>query len=187
MTDIATREPDELYAGDRVQWTINDNDRPPSSWTMTYSLQCAGKDRIELTATDNGDGTHLMAVAASATADWEPGEYKWQRHFTNGAVRETTAEGWLVVKPDFATSNIDPRSAVKRTLDALEAVRENKASGDQLSMSIQGRSISRMSWEEINQAYEHFKALWDEECRVSKSDRGLQDNSRRVKVRFDDA
>lgn len=184
---IPTVEPTEIIAGDRSQWTISDGDRLPASWTLTYSLLKKDCDRIEITASDNGDGTHLVTVLAATTADWEPGDYHWQRHFTNGAVRETTGSGWVTVKPDYATATIDPRSSVKKTLDALEAVRENKANNDQLSMSIQGRSISRMSWDELNQAHSHFKRLYDQEVQDEKADRNIDDQSDRVKVAFENA
>lgn len=184
---IPTTEPTRITAGDRVQWTHDDSDRTPTSWTLTYSLLKAGCDRIDITASDNGDGTHLVSVAAATTAGWEPGEYKWQRHLTNGVIRETTGEGWIEIQPDYATATVDPRSSVKKTLDALQAVRENKATGDQLSMSIQGRSISRMSWEEINAAHNHFKRLFDNEVAKERSDRGIVDGTGRIKVQFENA
>ena len=181
---IATTEPTKVIAGDRVQWTHSDGDRLPASWTLTYSLLNSKGDRITITGSDNGDGTHLVSVAATTTVGWESGEYFWQRHLTNGAVRETTGEGWIDIKPDYASSGCDPRSSVKRTLDALQAVRENKATGDQLSMSVSGRSISRMSWAEINEAYNHFRRLFDQELEEQSDALGTESESNTVKVAF---
>jgi len=187
MTDIKAIEPTEIISGDTVEWTIADGDRPAPTWVLTYSLVRAGCDKIVLTAADNGDGSHLISELAATTSNWDAGEYHWQRHFTSGAVRETRGSGWILVKADYASTTADPRSHVKRTLDALEAVRENKASGDQLSMSIQGRSVSRMNWDEINSAYDHFKRLFDAEVSAEKSKRGIPDKSSRIKVQFDNA
>lgn len=183
---IPSIEPEKIIAGDRVQWTHDDPERLPSSWTLTYSFRAKGST-IDVTATDNGDGTHLVSETAAVTVEWTPGEYYWQRHLTNGAIRETTAEGYLTVLPDFASAEFDPRSSVKRTLDTLQAMREGKATSDQTSMSINGRSISRMNWEEINAAYNHFAALYKQEQKQKQSDRGLEDKSGVVKVRFDNA
>lgn len=183
----ATVEPTEIIAGDTVSWDISDGDYPAPTWVLTYSLLKKDCDKIEITASDKGDLSHSVSELAATTADWEPGEYHWQRHFTKGVVRETTASGWITVKPDYATSTVDPRSSVKRTLDALVAVRENKATSDQLSMSIQGRSLSRMSWEEINDAIDHFQRISDAEVAAEKADRGVADKSARIKVTFDNA
>ena len=184
---IDTVEPTEIVAGDTVSWKVSEGDYPAPTWTLTYSLLKKDCDKIEITASDNGDLAHLVTIDAANSVDWEAGDYHWQKHFTNGATRRTVASGWLTVKPNYAAGKIDPRSSVKRTLDALEAVRENKATGDQLSMSIQGRSISRMSWQEVNDAYDHFSRLFSAEVASEKAARGISDQSGRVKVTFDNA
>ncbi len=184
---IATTEPTKAVAGDRVQWIHSDGDRLPATWTLSYSLLNSNGDRITVTGSDNGDDRHLVSVAATTTADWEPGEYKWQRHLTNGVVRETTGEGWVEIQPNYANSGCDPRSSVKKTLDALAAVRENKATGDQLSLSVAGRSISRMSWDEINTAHSHFKRLFDQEVAEQSDALGTESESNTVKVTFNNA
>lgn len=182
-----TIEPTEVIAGDTAAWNISAGEYPAPTWVLTYSLLKKDCDKITITATDNGDLSHAVSVLAATTAVWEPGEYRWQKHFTSGSTRNTVASGWLTVVADYAASKGDPRSHVKRTLDALEAVRENKATGDQLSFSIQGRSISRMSWDEVNAAYDHFSRLFAAEVALEKSSRGISDNSNRVKVTFDSA
>jgi len=184
---IPTNEPTKVIAGDRVQWTHEDPDRLPATWTLSYSLLNSDGTRVTITATDNGDGKHLVSEVASSTAGWDAGEYKWQRHLTNGAVRETTGEGWVTIDSNFAVSSVDPRSSVKKTLDALTAVRENKATGDQLSLAVAGRSISRMSWEEINQAYGHFRRLFEQELAEQSDALGTESESNTVKVSFNNA
>ena len=180
-------EPLQVVAGSTATWTVPAGDYAAPTWTLSYALLKPGCDRIEITATDNGDGSHLVTVAASDTAGWESGEYYWQRNVTNGSVRHTTGSGRLEIKPNFAAANVDPRSSAKKTLDALEAVREGKATGDQLSMSLNGRSISRMSWDEVNSAWNHFKNLVDQEVALEKDELGTSDQSNTVKAAFSNA
>jgi len=52
----------------------------------------------------------------------------------------------------FAADGTDLRSQTKRTLDAINATIEKKASSDELSRSFNGRSIGRLSWEELLKA-----------------------------------
>lgn len=77
----------------------------------------------------------------------------------------------------------DEQSHVKKVLDALEAVIEGKASKDQLSYSIQGRSLSRMSWTEILMVYDKYKALYFREKQAARIKKGLKTGSN-IQVRF---
>ena len=73
-------EPDSVIAGVTVKWTKDLADfLPADSWVLKYTLINAGDDgkRIDITATDNGDGRHLVNVAKATTADWRHGLYHW--------------------------------------------------------------------------------------------------------------
>lgn len=177
-------EPTLIVAGDTVTWTVPAGDYDASSWTLSYVLRSKEKESLTLTAADDGNGDHLIAVTAAASADWVAGEYFWQRYVTNGATRYTTGRGRLEVKADFQSFEGDPRSSAQVALDALLAVRENKATSDQLSMSIQGRSISRMTWAEINEAVRHFERLVNDEAASERDQLGTESLSNTVKVSF---
>ena len=51
----------------------------------------------------------------------------------------------MTILPNLADTNADLRSHAKIVLDSLEAVIQGRANMDQSSMSIAGRSLSRMS------------------------------------------
>jgi acyl-CoA reductase-like NAD-dependent aldehyde dehydrogenase len=177
-------EPEKIYAGTTVSWTIPAGDYDAATWTLTYTLISKDKETITITGADDGNGDHLVNASSATTANWLSGEYYWQRSVSDGASRHVTGTGRLQVYADYAAGALDPRSSAKITLDALNAVRENKATSDQLSMSISGRSISRMSWAEINDAVRHFQRLVDEEIAKEKDERGESTKSNTVKVTF---
>jgi hypothetical protein len=149
MTDIV--EPSRIVAGDSASWTKNlPQYLPASGWVLSYAIVRDGV-RLSITGTNNGDGTHLVSLAAATTGAWTPGQYAWQAYVTKAATSErvTIASGQLKVEANFAAGAVDARSHAKKTLDALEATLEGRASSDQLAYSIGGRSISKMAPEQL--------------------------------------
>jgi hypothetical protein len=142
MTAIAEKEPLEITAGDYIQWKRVLSDYPAGTWTLSYALINA-TDKITITAANSG-GDHLVTLAAATSADYTPGEYKWQAYVTSGSQRITVASGTITIKPDFSSASaLDNRTHVKKTLDAIEAVIEGRASQDQQEYSIANRSLKR--------------------------------------------
>lgn len=141
--DLPSNEPGVVTAGDLVEWRREDlTDYPASTWSLTYRLlNAAGK--IDITALAVGD-YFKVSEAKSATAAWAPGAYQWQAYVTLSAERYMVDQGRMVVQPNFATmSSYDGRSHARRTLEAIEAVIERRATLDQKSYAINGRSLER--------------------------------------------
>jgi len=164
---IPSQELTEIRAGDTATWTKSLSDYPPASWTLYYALV---KDDAQetITASDNGDGTHLVEVAPTATDDWGIGTYFLQGYVESaGGARHTVYEGYLEVKAGLHLSGYssghETRSTVKRTLDALEAVILGKASKDQLNYTIAGRSLSHHSPAELLEWRREYRRLWRDE------------------------
>ena len=104
-----------------------------------------------MTATAEGDD-HVITIAPADSKTYPPGIYSYVARMENGVVEIYSIDtGKIEILPDFAaaTTGYDDRAHVKKVLDALEAVILGKASKDQLSYSIAGRSISRLSPSEI--------------------------------------
>ena len=80
-------------------------------------------------------------------------------------------------------SGYDNRSHVKKVLDALEATLENKASQDQLSYSIAGRSLSRLSPTELIQWRDRYREEYNREVQAERIAQGLG-NSNKIRVRM---
>jgi len=173
MTDIV--EPSGIVAGDSASWTKNlPQYLPANGWVLSYAIVRDGI-RLSVTGTNNGDGTHLVTLAAATTAAWTPGQYAWQAYVTKSATSEryTVAAGQIKVEANFATGAVDGRSHVQRTLDALEATLEGRASSDQLAYSIGGRSISKMSPEQLLTWRDKYKAELAAEEKAQKIAAGM--------------
>ena len=182
--DIPTIEPAEFTLGDTLKWTRDLSDYPATLWTLTYSFVNADA-QFAITASADGT-THSVTVAAGTSAAYTAGTYKWQAYVTGGSSeRYLVGEGTAKALPNFAveTSGYDGRSHVKTTLDAIQAVLQAKASFDQASMSLNGRSISRYSIAELLPWEDKYKALYAQEVKAERIAAGLG-HSGKVRIRF---
>jgi hypothetical protein len=172
--------PKNLVAGDTWRWLRSFSDYPAPTWTVTYYFENSTK-AFSVDATASG-ADHSVTIAAATSAQYPPGRYRWAARAASGGVAETIEGefGWLEVAPNPAASGTrDHRSWARRTLDALEATLEGKATSDQLAMSINGRSISRIPLPELLEWRNKLRG----EVRTEEggNDAGL---GRNIKVRF---
>lgn len=158
-----TSIPDSLNSGDQWEWTVTNGNYPASAgWVMAYVLINA-TSKINVTCSASGDN-HVVDFDASSV---EPGSYQYQQYFTLSGERKTADSGFVDVKPDFSVETVyDGRSHVKKTLDAIEANIEGVASKSQQSYSIEGRSLSRYSMEELLSLKREYERLWQQELKV---------------------
>jgi len=159
-TEAPQGEPTEIVAGDFIQWKREDlkTDYPTSEYTLTYSarLQGTGSTEIEIT----GGTDHLVQVSSTTTANYTPGTYSWQAYITRNSDSEriVVSEGYWEVLADNDTSTTDPRSHNEIMLDKLESLLEGKADSDVSSYSIAGRSLTKMSPDELIKWRNYYKA-----------------------------
>ena len=181
---IPLQEPDRLVIGDTAKWRVQEVDYPPATWTITYAL-VSPDAQIEITGTDNSDGTHLITAAMATTAAWTAGSYFYQVYATSATERFMLREGYMEIVANFAdqSAGFDARSHVKKTLDALEAVLLGKASKDQMGYSINGRSLQRMSPTELRTWRADYRQQWKQERAEMRASRDLA-SGRKVKARF---
>lgn len=152
--------PQTLTAGDRWSWTDSLSDYPATLWALTYYFR--GPSTIAAAAGIASGSDHVITVTSETTNPLKPGVYDWQARaalIATPTTIETVAVGRLTVAPNLANAAVDNRSFNVRVTEALQATIEGRATTDQLSMSIAGRSLSRMSWDELLKAYDRFKAL----------------------------
>ena len=149
--------PQTLTAGDSWSWVDSLPDYSSATYTLTYYLRGpTGLARLSIAAV--GSGTNYTTSASAATTSALPtGNYEWYARIAGGSVSTTLGSGLVQVLGNPARFGDDIRTHNRKVFDALEAVIENRATTDQLSLSIAGRSISRMSWDEILKAYDRFK------------------------------
>lgn len=134
-------EPKIVYIGDSYSWTVSDSVHPASDWNLTVYLQRSGStaETSSATAIDSVSFAVTASVSGSAT-----GSGAWFLVFDDGVVRETVPGGAVTVNPNPSGSAYDPRSHAQKVLDAIEATLEGRASLDQQSITIAGRTLSRM-------------------------------------------
>ncbi len=177
--------PASFIAGDTVKWLRDLPDYPPSDgWELTYSLVKDGA-RKEVTATNNGDGKFLLTISATDSADYTAGDYAWQEYVTKDDERYSLGFGRATVKTNFdaAENGIEVRSHVKKTLDALEAMLERKACRDQMSVSVNGRSVGAMSPADLIKWRDLYRAEYKRDLNAEKLVNGMG-VSNEILVRF---
>lgn len=139
MSTTPTHEPARVIAGDTAKWLKTLAEYPADAgWVLSYELVSSAQ-RYTFSATASGVD-HLVAVAATVTADWAPGEYQGRGRVSLAGEVYTVAQWALQVAPSFSAA-VDARSAARRTLDAIEAVLEGRASSATQEYSIAGRSL----------------------------------------------
>jgi len=174
--DIPTIEPTEFYPGDTLKWNRQDlsDDYPASEgWSLTYYFR-GPEGKFDISASADGD-YFAVSVTPTTTATYKPGDYTWTTKVGLGSDVYTIDHGSCTVQTDLATkgAGYDPRSHVKKVLDALEAAILKKASKDQLSTSVDGISIQRMTPEQILLWYSKYKTMYKAELDAEKVSKGL--------------
>ena len=150
MADILSKEPTEFRAGDTISWKRSlDDYKASDSWVLNYAFRGAA-GTIDVTATADSDD-HLVSIAPSTSAAYSAGIYDVIGYVTKGSDRYTVFSSRIEILVDLATagSSYDGRSHVKKTLDAIEAVLENRATKEILKSTIEGVEIERISHEEL--------------------------------------
>lgn len=151
-TVIPIGAPAQFIRGDTVKWRERSSDYPPGTWSSELAL-ASSNDHVEVAGSDYGDGTHLVALTPAQTAALLPGVvYTYQVSVTDGTDRYTIARGAIKCVADVAavSGGLDDRSPAAIIYDAILALMQGKATSDQQSLSIDNRSLSRYSWEELS-------------------------------------
>ena len=187
-SNYPTTEPDSFVIGDFIAWKRSDlnTDYSNSLYTLKYSarLEGTGSTEIEITAAASGTD-YLIEVASATSAAYTAGVYHWQAYIT----RDSDSERILIDTGTFEAianrdaSTADPRTHAKIVLDAIEAVIEGRASQDQMSYSIAGRSLSRMPVEDLLKFRAEYKAEVAKENRAEQIKNG-KGSSNNIYVRF---
>ena len=179
-------EPETLRAGSMWRWKRGLTDYTVSSFSLHYEFRSTSSTAFSITATENSDpNEYIVEVASSTTASYAAGLYYWSARIKRTSDNEfiTLYEGQTTVEPDPAGSGYDPRSHAQICLDALEAVMERRATTDQLSMSIDGRSISRMDNDSLRRHVNYYRRLVKQERQQQRIANG-QHTGNTVYVRF---
>lgn len=180
-------EPATLVAGDRWAWKRTDlgSDYPPASYALRYAarLESAGTE-IAINASESGND-YIVEVASATTATYAAGIYHWQAYIIRSADSERVqvGSGTFEVVADRDSASTDPRSHVKKVLDAIEATIEGRASVDQMGYTVNGRSLQRTPIGDLLTLRDRYRADYLAEQRAERIARGMGGGGKTL-VRF---
>ena len=191
FTEIPEKEPISFYKGETVVWKRTDigADYAPSSHSMVWeaSLETDGSTRFSATVTESGT-EYTFTLDDSATASYTAGDYIWFLKVIQDSDSEKLVidSGKLTVKDNYFATTGDTRSHAKVMVDKLESLLEGKADADVSSYAIAGRSLNKLTVEEMLKWRDYYKAEYQREIQEFRIGNNEGSGSV-VKVRFDDA
>lgn len=157
MNDL--RFPNLIKAGITFNFRMNLTAYPASSgWSLIAYLR--GATSIDIVSTAQGN-LHIFNVPASITKNYKAGHYGYSLraiHTTDEVVEIDT--GVVEVKTDLASlsEQTDLRSHAQKTLAALEAVIEGRASLDQERYRINNRELYRTPLDTLIKLRNQYRA-----------------------------
>jgi hypothetical protein len=190
FTTIPEKEPISFYKGETIVWKRTDigADYDPSSYSMVWeaSLESDGSTRFSATVTESGTD-YTFTLDNSSTASYTAGDYVWFLKVLQTSDSETLVidSGKITVKDNYFATTGDTRSHAKVMLDKIESILENRADADVSSYSISGRSLNKLSVDELLRWRDYYRAEYKKE--VAEFRTGNNEGSGRVvKVQFND-
>ena len=155
-TTAPVGEPQIIVVGDLVQWRRTDlfADYPHTVYAITYvARQSADSSGAEFTVTGSVTNNEwVFSIPSATSSSFVAGNYFWQleiRRLSDSERVVVNRGSWDVfVDLDNAA---DPRSFAQRILDRVEALLEGKFVHDADSISVNGRTLSKMDQEDLQQ------------------------------------
>ena len=181
-------EPTQVVVGDFIQWkkALITQDYPTATHSAEYVARITGggSNEIKLPATEV-NGYYLFTVDSSTSADFAVGRYHWQLEITqtSSGNRIVVERGEFEAIPDLDVNQSDPRTHADIMLAKIETILEGKADSDVGSYSIAGRSLTKMSFDELMVARDRYKSEVLKHQREELIKRGKA-SANTVKVRF---
>lgn len=183
-----TTEPTEVVVGDYIQWKRTDlgADYPNNLYTATYVARITGggANEIQLTGTASGDD-YLFTVDSVTSADFAPGDYHWQLEIVRNSDsnRIVVDRGLFTAIVDLDVNQSDPRTHAEVMIAKIESLLSGKADADVSSYSIAGRSLTKLSFNELVEARDYYRREYQRELVTERIRRGKSTGAT-VKVRF---
>lgn len=179
MPDIPGIEPRYIRAGETVKWSRSLQEFPATDYTLKYYL--TGPASITLTATAYNTVDHLVTILPADSAAYLYGTYTWEAYAEKGT--GPTLEKYFVDSGQVLVKTASGKSHIKKTLDALEALIEGRATDGMDNFALGGKSVSRMSPEELLRWHSKYTVMYRNELAAEKIAQGFPD-PRRIGVRF---
>ena len=174
--DIPTVEPTKHQAGTTLLFSRSLPDFPANTWTLTYELRSHVNAPLSFTASANGTA-HSVDVSFSTTADWNSGDYLMTGYVTDGTQRHQVYQSKIEITPYSATEGTyEWRSYAVRMLALIEDTIAGRVARSDVSYSINGRSFTPKSDEDLLKVRDYFRAEVNQEKSAGRN--------RKILVRF---
>lgn len=163
-------EPHKLIAGDSIRWRRILPDYPPvDGWTLQYKLVSLGqKHTIEASGDGNGYQVNLTSLDTSA---WAAGEYQLVAMVSRDDDRHTVGSQRVIVKPNPASADYDPRSHAEKMLSALREQLQKKATKGKQSVTVDGQTVTYATWDEMVNAEQYYRGRVNRQRRRARDKR----------------
>lgn len=180
--------PDEIVVGDFIQWKRSDlvSDYPLADYSAEYVARITGggSSEIKVAATET-DGTYLFTADSTTSADFDAGYYHWQLEVTktSSGDRIVVDRGYFTAIEDLDVNGADPRSHAEIMITKIESVLQGKADSDVSSYSINGRSLTKLSFNELVEARDYYRREFVKE-KARDAAKHNKPTGQTIKVRF---
>lgn len=146
--DVLDAFPTVIEAGMSYAWEVKSSEYTLGDYTGKCAIKFKGSSKATILTATESDNTYTFTLTAAVTAALPVGDYEWVTYIEYGdgasLERYPLESGTAVVRAWIgSTDTVDSRTSYKIALDAIEAVIAGRASKDQESFSIAGRSLSR--------------------------------------------
>ena len=143
-----------------------------SSNVLTLTAKAAGTPNTITTTVVDGGGTAAAATVANVT----PNVYNERYLVWSGRIN-------VLADLEAAGSSYDGRTHVKKVLDSIESVLENRASKEVLESNVEGVQLKRIPHTELLELREKYLGYYKQELSAENLDAGLS-SGRMVLARF---
>lgn len=186
--DAPTEEPEVIIVGDYKVWRKSGLalQYPSASYFVKYISRdtgSGGTHEFSVTGTVDGDD-YLFEITSAVSATFHIEHFHWQLEVTrnsdsNRAVLETGS--WDIITD--LDNAVDPRSHAQIMISKIESILEGKADADVASYSINGRSLTKMSFQDLQDARDFYRREYAKEVQRERAKRG-DNTGATVLVRF---
>ena len=175
VSNAPTTEPEHFAIGDFVQWKREDfvGDYPTATHSAEWIARISGGgSEIKVPATETST-YYLFTIASTDSSSFTKGHYHWQLEITETASSNRIIVDTGTLDIDFdLDDNVDPRSHAQVMIDKIESLLQGKGDADVSSYSIQGRSLTKFSYQELIDARDYFRKEYAKELQKERAKQG---------------
>ena len=182
------QQPETIVIGDYLLWKRTDlvDDYPLATHSIEYVARITGGGSNEIKiAAQELNGTYVFEVDSVTSATFVAGFYHWQLEVTETASgnRVVIERGTFTAVEDLDINGADPRTHAEIMIGKIESILQGKADADVSSYSINGRSLTKMSFQDLIDARDFYRKEYAKERQKERALAG-ENTGATILVRF---